>query len=234
MISLISVIPTPVTVARKQESDSTTSSLTIPLNGPITCLSAILHAEARMEKMPTTKLDSSYGPWEDVGPSQNVRNGTNKTEKFESVVMFESAKTKTSMWEITGTAGLELGGKVGIPLVTEGSVKVSVSIAAKGGGSTVKTITTKIFSPVINVPAWKTVEYVLKERYKTVNSKWTIPMEFSGVVGADFGQKVNGSYYWWIPAKDFFNEFTANGNKRAFVEIKEKDDVQYQIFYRIY
>jgi hypothetical protein len=119
-----------------------------------------------------------------------------------------TATTQATNWSIAATAGVKIGGKVGIPLVTEGSVEVSFSVTGTGGGSTSTTITQPFYQPAISVPVGYEAVFELVERWRPVSAVWTVPIEVSGLVGADYGAgKWNGHYFWTLPATSYFYEY---------------------------
>lgn len=104
----------------------------------------------------------------------------------------------TSSWSVSSSVNVTVGGKVGIPLISEGSVEVSVGTTAGGGGSESHVVTNEIQSTV-SVPPHSKRRVVLIERIKDAKYEYEIPVYTSGWIGSNFGHKVNGHYYWFSP-----------------------------------
>ncbi|NHN24902.1 hypothetical protein FIA58_004355 [Flavobacterium jejuense] len=164
-----------------------------------------------------------YTNWQQVsGYAARVEtNYTNTTQNLGGFVLYSSIRTVTSNWNVSATAGLKIAGKVGIPFVTEGSVEVSLSTTAGGGESKSTTFTENYRTPNINVAPGQSVRFVLEERWRPLNSTWSVPVNFRGYVGADYGKRVNGHYFWAIPASSYFWDFQ-NGSQKYTVSINEK------------
>jgi hypothetical protein len=179
--------------------------------------------ERRFEGTGSSTAAGPYVSWRPVsGYSARVEeNYSNATKDLGGFVLYNRATTNTSNWNVSVTTGLKIGGKIGIPFVTEGSVEVSLSATAGGGGSKSTTFTENYRTPHIDVDPGKRVRFVLEERWRPINSLWTVPVKFRGYVGADYGKRVNGHYFWAIPASSYFWDFQ-NGSQKYTVNIVEK------------
>ncbi len=100
-------------------------------------------------------------------------------------------------WSVTESVGIKIGGKVGIPLVTEGSIEISVGLSATQGGSQSNTVSDEIRSTIV-VPARSKRRVVMIEQSSYAKVKYDIPVYTSGYLGANFGKRVNGHYYWFM------------------------------------
>lgn len=133
--------------------------------------------------------------------------------------------SNTRSWNVSGTISTEVGGNVGIPLVSEGSVKVTVSLTAGGSGSNSRVLKENLSSTRIWVPARKTAVFQPVERHRTITTKWQVPIQFRGFVGADYGKKHHGHHFWGVNANRYFYEYTDNNRsdyKYYTIDVKEE------------
>ncbi len=147
-----------------------------------------------------------------------------------------SEATKSSItWTVTGSISTTAGGKIGLPLVAEGSVSVTIRLTAGGSGTDEYTVTNNI-KPTkhgVLVPPGKTAKWSIYERHKNFEAKWSVPLEFKGDVGVDYGAgQYKGHHFYRIPAKEYFREFD-NGNKNYVVNIDTHLDPEYRVFHEI-
>lgn len=171
----------------------------------------------------------NYNAWTHVSGYniQVVPNLQNVTINLASVLLFSSATTQATNWSLSATAGVKIGGKIGLPLVTEGSVEVNFSLTGTGGGSTSVTKTTNFYRPAIDVPVGYEAVFELVERWRPVSAVWAVPLEISGRVGSDYGPgKWNGSYFWSVNAAAYFSEY---GNRTGAESYKVNLNEKYQI-----
>ena len=175
----------------------------------------------------------NYNAWTHVSGYniQVVPNLENKTINLPSVLLFSSATTKATNWSMSATAGVKIGGKIGIPLVAEGSVEVSFSVTGTGGGSTSVTKTTNFYRPAIDVPVGYEAVFELVERWRPVSAVWSVPLEISGAVGADYGPgKWNGHHFWAVNAGSYFYEYgNRAGAERYQVNLSEKYQIEMMV-----
>lgn len=152
----------------------------------------------------------AYGDWKHVNGYQItvLRNYGKTVMKLPKEKFADQATTEATNWSIAATLGVKIGGKVGLPLVAEGSVEVSFSVTGTGGGSSSVTITQPFYQPAIDVPVGYEAVYELVERWRPVTAVWSVPIEVQGVVGADYGPgRWNGHYFWNLPATSYFYEY---------------------------
>lgn len=102
----------------------------------------------------------------------------------------------TSNWSVTSSVNVTVGGKVGIPLISEGSIEVSVGVSASGGGSESHVVTNEIRSTV-SVPPYSKRRVVLVENVKDAKYEYEVPVYTTGYIGANFGHRVDGHYFWF-------------------------------------
>lgn len=152
--------------------------------------------------------------------SERNRSGKKRFMEISGEWIIETTNEKN--WNVTGSINTEIGGKIGIPLITEGSVKVSVNLSTGGGGSYSKKITEVIRGGNgIWVPNGKVANWELTERHRNYKTKWKIPLKFKGHIGADYGKKHYNHYYWAVPAYNFFYEYTKN-DKYYIIDFNEE------------
>ncbi|WP_109098098.1 hypothetical protein [Aquimarina sp. AU58] len=153
---------------------------------------------------------ASYTPYKRVQgtASRSERNRSGKRKWMSLPGQWRIETTNQKNWNVTGSISTEVGGKIGVPLVTEGSIKVTVGLQAGGGGSYSKKITEVVEGGGIWVPDGKVANWELVERHKNYKTKWKTPLEFKGYVGSDYGKKHHGHYFWAVSASGIFHEYT--------------------------
>lgn len=167
---------------------------------------------------------ANYTPFRRVRgtAARSERNRSGKRKWMEISGEWRIETTNEKNWNVTGSISTEVGGKIGVPLVTEGSVKVTVGLSAGGGGSYSKKITEVIRGGNgIWVPAGKVANWELVERHRNYKTKWKVPLEFKGYVGADYGRRHHGHYFWAIPARRFFYDYTER-DKAYIIDLNEE------------
>ncbi len=183
------------------------------------------HAEFRaIGRAQNEDAGANYTPFRRVEgtASRSEVNRSGKRKWMELSGEWRIETTNETKWNVTGSISTEVGGKIGVPLVTEGSVKVSVGLSAGGGGSYSKKITEIIRGGNgIWVPAGKVANWELVERHRNYKTKWKVPLEFKGYVGADYGRRHHGHYFWAISAKHFFYDY-AQGDKAYVIDLNEE------------
>lgn len=175
-------------------------------------------------------VQSKPTAWKNASSIISYRNNSGKREWMTYGGELRYTDTKTKGWSMGGSVALEVGGKIGIPLVTEGSTKLTVTMNGERNGSTTKS---KVEVIKGNVGQWveprQVINFVVKERHINVTTRWKIPLNFKGKVGADFGRKKHhGAHYWSVSAAQFFDEYHTEKYKRE-IEIIETKDKEYRI-----
>lgn len=181
-------------------------------------------AERRFEASKASgSTSSSYVAWRPVsGYSARVEtNYTNSTQNLGDFVLFSTVRTKTSDWSVSATAGITVGGSIGVPFVTEGTVEVSLSATAGTGGSKSTSYTENYRTPNINVGPGKSVRFVLEERWRPASGVWHVPLKFRGMIGGRFSDRVHGHNIWGFAASSYFWDFQ-NGSKKYTVNVSER------------
>jgi hypothetical protein len=107
-------------------------------------------------------------------------------------------------WQVTTTAGVKIGGEIGIPLVAKGTFEASLEVAA-GGGEEKSKLTTSTYTYTMAIPPMSKRTVVFKQRNTTSRVEYTIPIKLSGSVGANYPVPVgdvgaNRHYFWSYPA----------------------------------
>jgi hypothetical protein len=126
--------------------------------------------------------------------TQVFRNTGNQSASYTAT---RSVATQTtSSWEITVSANLTVTGTVGIPLVSEGSISLSLGVEGSHGQSKSRVIT-NTYSTTFKLPphSYRSVTFYEGEERSSVI--FTIPVYITGYMGANFGKKTNGHYFWF-------------------------------------
>lgn len=191
------------------------------------------YTDFRVKGQLTKRKTENYTNWRRV-PNTNRRSERNKGKKgrwMELPGEWRVMVKNTKSWNVEGSITTEVGGKAGIPFVTEGSVKVAVTLKAGGGGSKESSVTEVIRGGRIWVPAGKVANWELSERHQDINSTWKMPLEFRGRVAADYGKKKYNGHHWWnVSASRFFDEYTRKNNPLTYiVKVKEQKGKEVRI-----
>lgn len=121
-------------------------------------------------------------------------NYSNQTDTH-TIVRSYNRGTSTN-WSVTESIDVSIGGKVGIPLLTEGSIEISVGVSTTQGGSQSNTVTDQIRS-TITIPPYSKRRILMIEQSSYAKVKYDIPVYTSGYIGANFRRRVNGHYFWF-------------------------------------
>lgn len=178
------------------------------------------------EMRPKPSLASQGGS--DLTPFRRVKGTAARSERnrgdgrwMELPGEWRIETTNETNWHVTGSISTEIGGQAGIPFFKT-SIKVTIGLEIGTGGSRSKRIT-EVIRDVgrIWVPAGKVANWELVERHRNYKSKWEVPLEFEGYVGADYGKKHEGHYFWAVSANKFFYEYTER-DKKYIIDVNEE------------
>lgn len=132
-------------------------------------------------------------------------------------------------WTVSASTSVTVGGKVGIPLVAEGSAEVTVSLGASYTDESSTTITVNPPTGWFNIPANTDAVLTLYQTTSTATTTYDVPIKVNGYVGASFGKKVDGHYYWAAAASQVFSEIT-DGSKNYQVTMVETEPAELKWF----
>ena len=148
-----------------------------------------------------TKVDYNQSiPEPDVKYSFIIPNYTTTTKKFSpgpGVGMVTISDSQAVTESVEASASLTVGGKVGIPLVAEGTTSFTVSLGYTHTENSGKTITYNPPSPWIDVPAKKAVHFTLMKTFIKYTTYYSLPIRLYGTVGSDFGWNTYQGHHWW-------------------------------------
>ncbi|SNR16794.1 hypothetical protein [Tenacibaculum jejuense] len=190
------------------------------------------YADYRVNGTLIKRTKSDYGKWKKVEGTnrRSARNKSGKRKFMELPGEWRVAIKNTSHWNVEGNIGVELGGEIKVPLVADASAKISVSLKHGFGGSKDKTITEVFKGGGIWVPAGKEVVWELSERHQTIKSEWKAPLEFKGLIGADYGaKKYEGHHFWAVEAGWFFHEYTRKDNEFFTINVTEESGKEIRV-----
>lgn len=138
-------------------------------------------------------------------------------------LLYSQTTTKGTEWSATASASITVSETAQVPLVLSESVSVTLGVSGTTGGSSSITRTQNFYAPTISVPAGKSVRFTLVERWQPVTTAWSVPVEFSGWVGGDFGNGWNGHHAWALDSVGYFYEYgNRAGAQKATINILEK------------
>ena len=183
------------------------------------------YAQIRTFASPVTQEESDLTPFERVEGTtvKSERNNLDEARDMELPEQWEATITNVTSWNVTGSISSEIGGNIGIPSLVSESTTVTVGLESGVVGGSETYSTTKIFNGgTIHVPAGQVVNWELQERHKNYNSTWEVPVEFQGHVSADYGQQVEGHYFWAVPTEAFFYEYVGDDRRQYIVDVSEE------------
>ncbi|WP_338812976.1 hypothetical protein V9L05_16750 [Bernardetia sp. Wsw4-3y2] len=123
-----------------------------------------------------------------------LSNYSNQTDNMSFTRTHTSGTTKS--WSISQSVSVTIGGKVGIPLISEGSVEVAVGLSASQGSEVTNTISNSV-TVSGDVPPNSQRTFYLYAREQEVTASYVLPVYLTGHLGANFGKRVNGHYFWF-------------------------------------
>lgn len=101
-------------------------------------------------------------------------------------------------WNVSSTVEVSTSVKANFAIgEVTGSIKVGVTAGGGGTSTTLRTITS---SDSKTVPGRKRSQLIVYRTKHTRIYNYAIPFSFTGVISTNFEQKVNGHYYWAVPA----------------------------------
>ncbi|GAA0189409.1 hypothetical protein GCM10009122_49620 [Fulvivirga kasyanovii] len=140
-------------------------------------------------------------------------------ENTTDYVSISNAKQRN--WSIEASASVTVGGKVGIPLVSEGSVEVTVSLGGSRGGEITQTITVNPPTGWFKIPPHTDAVLTLAQTTSTATTKYDLPVRVEGWVGGNYGKRVDGHYFWAVNAGRMFKDIH-EGRKKYRVTMVER------------
>jgi Peptidase propeptide and YPEB domain/Fungalysin/Thermolysin Propeptide Motif len=175
----------------------------------------------------TYSQNTVYTAWTAVPgySAVTVPNYKSTAQNIGGYILYSSATATQNNWSVTTSVGIKIAQEFSVPLFggAKTSVDVSLGVSAMVAKSTTTTITTNFLAPVISVPAGKAVKYQLVQQWKPVRTVWSVPLQFSGSVGADYGSgKWNGHYFWQVPATSYFYDYAGTGSEKATIVVDER------------
>ncbi|WP_024772743.1 ETX/MTX2 family pore-forming toxin [Aquimarina macrocephali] len=121
-----------------------------------------------------------------------LENPSNVQDKH--TIVHSIKKGSNSSWSVTESLSVALGGKVGLPLVTEGSIEITVGVSATQGGVSSREEVYEVRSEIIIPPKSKR-RVIMTQPVSETKMEYRIPVYTSGGIGANFGHRVDGHYF---------------------------------------
>ncbi len=152
---------------------------------------------------------SKFSKWTSASSRISYPNNSGVRKWMVSGSQMRYTKSETKGWSLGGSVSLEVGGKIGVPLLSEGSTKLTISMSGERNGNSGTSTTEVIQEPVGQwVDPGMYINFEVMQREIIETTKWSIPLEFKGYVGSDFGRKKHhGSHYWAVSAGRYFHEY---------------------------
>lgn len=128
-------------------------------------------------------------------------------------------KGRTTSWSSTTSVNVSVAGTVGLKGIADITVEVGVGTSATNGGSESEVITTQV-SSTITVPPHSKRRVIFIEKVKEDAYYYDIPVKVSGTLGANFGDKLNGHYYWFTAIRPLLG---SDGEQHEIGEVSNND-----------
>ena len=182
------------------------------------------YAQIRTFASPVTQEESDLTPFTDMPgvAARSERNYLDEDRIMEVSGEWRVTATNETNWNVTGSISSTVGGSVGFPGLVSVEASVTVGLESGGGGSSSYSVTEVLSGGAILVPSGKVANWKIEERHRDYNSTWEVPVEFQGEVSADYGQEVEGHYFWAVPAEDFFYEYVGDDKRQYIVDVSEE------------
>jgi len=138
-------------------------------------------------------------------------------------ISYAVTKSKTNYWENIASMSVAVGKKVGIPLIGEGEVTITLGYSHVEGKS--ETISeTFSYTPWIYLAPRTKKQVIMRKKDITRTIKCEIPIIISGYVGVNFPKPVDGHYFWRFPANLLFKD---KETKLIYeIKIEEKGEIE--------
>ncbi len=189
------------------------------------------NADFRASGKKTKNSNSTYTAWKRIQdiPARWDRNRSKKGRWMELQGEWRVETTNETNWSVKNSFSHSFSLEISVPDTFKATNTFTVGLDRTKGGSESRKITDVLRGGRIWVPAGKAVVWEAQERHKTNKSTWSIPLEFRGKIGADYGtQKHHGSHYWSVPAKNFFYDYTERDRKYV-VNVSEDNSKQIRV-----
>ncbi len=161
----------------------------------------------------------SLTPWKWSQPPVQFPNATSEPATYNLSRTISDTKsinfTRTSSHNAKVWIKATGEGEFGFKLALQKKVKITAEVGAEYTydlANSKQTVDTDQFTDVypysVEVPAGGSYKVIHYERESKVGYDYDIHLNFSGLVGADYGSgKYNGSHFWPIYARDFFQDY---------------------------
>lgn len=138
-------------------------------------------------------------------------------------ISYAVTKSKTNYWENIASMSVAVGKKIGIPLIGEGEVTITLGYSHVEGKS--ETISeTFSYTPWIYLAPRTKKQVIMRKKDITRTIKCEIPIIISGYVGVNFPKPVDGHYFWRFPANLLFKD---KETKLIYeIKIEEKGEIE--------
>ena len=131
------------------------------------------------------------------------------------------SNAKQRNWSVESSGSLAVGGKIGIPLISEGSAELTITVGGSHGGEISETITINPPTGWFKIPPHTDAILTLAQTTSTAITKYDVPVRVDGYVSANFKKRVAGHYHWAVDANKVFKDIRY-GRKKYRVTMVEK------------
>jgi hypothetical protein len=173
----------------------------------------------------TYTKDTVPTAWSNVSGYNSIvqRNYLSTEQTIGGALLYSQITAIGTNWSVGTSVSLTVTETLSVPLVEETSISVTVGVTSTVGGDRSVTRVENYYSPQINVPAGKAVRYTLKERWQPIRTVWSVPVQFTGWVGADYSKGWNGHHSYAVSSGSYFSEYgTGAGKEKASIIVNQK------------
>lgn len=124
---------------------------------------------------------------------------TSYTQADRANLNYTFTKSETAYWENMGSLAVCVGGEVGIPFVAKGKVDITLGYTHVEGRS--KTTSESFgYTYWVELPIRTKRQIIIKKKKIVKTLECEIPVSISGLAGANYSRRVDGHYFWGLPA----------------------------------
>lgn len=150
------------------------------------------------------------------------------TQTDKSTLNYTFTKSQTNNWQNTSSLAVAVGAEFGVSFLgTGGKGKIDITFENSFSNGSSSTETESIgYTYWVELPP-KTKRQVIIARRKIVTTiECEIPVNITGYVGANFPKKVDGHYFWGLPA----NLLLKNKPNKMIYKVSRSEDVEMTIY----
>lgn len=167
--------------------------------------------------------DRNMVPATRVATTKTLENNTDSTVTM--TAQLDTEQSKSASVTVTESSSVSFGNSITVGSETLGiSSEISFNFTFENSVGSTKTTseTVKVSDQLsLDVKPHSKFDVDLETSWMNLNETFSVPIVISGAVGADFGERVEGHYYWFMGLPDNL-QGTIHGNVNAAYNITGK------------